>query len=140
MMVETTASNMKFGVVVAREFDEYNDMYLMPLVERLTQLGCLAQNIVVKVVPTAHDILMATMFMAEYTDVDGVIVLAPQNRVMGTLSLMNGIVQVQVQWNMVVEIGGVECADNIVEMINLQNDMEIDAPELTRQRSGGNIS
>lgn len=140
MMVETTASNMKFGVVVAREFDEYNDMYLMPLVERLTQLGCMAQNIVVKVVPTAHDILMATMFMAEYTDVDGVIVLAPQNRVMGTLSLMNGIVQVQVQWNMVVEIGGVECADNIVEMINLQNDMEIDAPELTRQRSGGNFS
>ena len=138
MMVEGAASNMKFGVVLAREFEEYNDLYLMPLVERLSQLGCLAQNIVVKAVPTAHDLLMATMFMAEYTDVDGVIILAPQNRVMGTLSLMNGIVQVQTQWNMVVEIGGVECADNIVEMINLQNDMELDAPELTRQR--GNIS
>lgn len=137
-MVEGAASNMKFGVVVAREFEEYNDLYLMPLVERLSQLGCLAQNIVVKPVPTAHDLLMATMFMAEYTDVDGVIILAPQNRVMGTLSLMNGIVQVQIQWNMVVEIGGVECADNIVEMITLQNDMELDAPELSRQR--GNIS
>lgn len=140
MMVEGAASNMKFGVVISREFEEFNDINLRPLVERLSQLGCMAHNIVVKSVPTTHDLLMATLFMAEYTDVDGVIILAPHNRVMGTLSLMNGIVQVQTQWNMVVEIGGVECADNIVEMITLQNDMELEAPELTRQRGNGNFS
>jgi hypothetical protein len=40
---------------------------------------------------------------------------------------MNGIVQLQIQWNMVVEIGGVECAENIVDMIVLQNEMEDEA-------------
>ena len=100
------AVNMKFGVVVVHEFEEYNEQNLMPLVDSLQMLGCEAENIVVKVVPTAHDVVIATQFMAEYTDVDGVIILAPQNRIMGTLSVMNGIVQLQIQWNMVVEIGG----------------------------------
>ena len=120
---------MKFGVVVVHEFEEYNEQNLMPLVDSLQMLGCEAENIVVKVVPTAHDVVIATQFMAEYTDVDGVIILAPQNRIMGTLSVMNGIVQLQIQWNMVVEIGGVECAEHIVNMIVLQNEMEMEAPE-----------
>ena len=123
------AVNMKFGVVVVHEFEEYNEQNLMPLVDCLQMLGCEAENIVVKVVPTAHDVVIATQFMAEYTDVDGVIILAPQNRIMGTLSIMNGIVQLQIHWNMVVEIGGVECAENIVVMIVLQNEMEMEAPE-----------
>ena len=125
---------MKFGVVVVREFEEYNTENLMPLVDSLQMLGCTDDNIVVKFVPTAHDVVIATQFMAEYTDVDGVIILAPQNRIMGTLSVMNGIVQIQIHWNMVVEIGGVECASNIVDMIVLQNEMEMEAPENRNQR------
>ncbi|MBO5801875.1 MAG: hypothetical protein J6Q07_06930 [Alistipes sp.] len=128
-MMSQVAVNMKFGVVVVHEFEEYNEQNLMPLVDSLQMLGCEAENIVVKVVPTAHDVVIATQFMAEYTDVDGVIILAPQNRIMGTLSVMNGIVQLQIQWNMVVEIGGVECAEHIVNMIVLQNEMEMEAPE-----------
>jgi 6,7-dimethyl-8-ribityllumazine synthase len=126
-MMSQVAVNMKFGVVVVHEFEEYNEQNLMPLVDSLQMLGCEAENIVVKVVPTAHDVVIATQFMAEYTDVDGVIILAPQNRIMGTLSIMNGIVQLQIHWNMVVEIGGVECAENIVDMIVLQNEMEEEA-------------
>jgi 6,7-dimethyl-8-ribityllumazine synthase len=128
-MMSQVAVNMKFGVVVVHEFEEYNEQNVMPLVDSLQMLGCEAENIVVKVVPTAHDVVIATQFMAEYTDVDGVIILAPQNRIMGTLSVMNGIVQLQIQWNMVVEIGGVECAEHIVNMIVLQNEMEMEAPE-----------
>ena len=128
-MMSQVAVNMKFGVVVVHEFEEYNEQNLIPLVDSLQMLGCEAENIVVKVVPTAHDVVIATQFMAEYTDVDGVIILAPQNRIMGTLSVMNGIVQLQIQWNMVVEIGGVECAEHIVNMIVLQNEMEMEAPE-----------
>ena len=133
-MMSQVAVNMKFGVVVVHEFEEYNEQNLMPLVDSLQMLGCEAENIVVKVVPTAHDVVIATQFMAEYTDVDGVIILAPQNRIMGTLSVMNGIVQIQIHWNMVVEIGGVECASNIVDMIVLQNEMEMEAPENRIQR------
>ena len=126
-MISQVASNMKFGVVVVREFEEYNAQHLLPLVDSLQRLGCADENIVINFVPTAHDVVIATQFMAEYTDVDGVIILAPQNRIMGTLSIMNGIVQLQIQWNMVVEIGGVECAENIVDMIVLQNEMEDEA-------------
>jgi 6,7-dimethyl-8-ribityllumazine synthase len=129
-MISEVASNMKFGVVVVREFEEYNAENLMPLVDSLQMLGCTDDNIVVKFVPTAHDVVIATQFMAEYTDVDGVIILAPQNRIMGTLSVMNGIVQIQIHWNMVVEIGGAECAENVVEMVAIQSEMEMEAPDM----------
>ena len=123
------AEFMKFGIVISREFSEFVDANLTPTIEKLVEQGCMPQNVIVKQVPTAHDLLIATQFFAQYTDVDGVILLAPQNRVFGTLSLMNGIVTTQVQWNMVVEIGGVECAENIVEMVAMQNVMEAEAPE-----------
>lgn len=82
-----------------------------------------------------HDLLMGTEFFAEYTDVDGVIILAPNNRVMSNLALMNGIVTIQVQWNMVVEIGGAECAEHIVDMISLQNEMESNAVMVKPRRN-----
>lgn len=125
-MLENTmpARIMKFGVLVAKEFSEYVDENLPRLVDGLTQLGCYPDNIVIKSVPTMHDLLIGIQLFAEFTDVDGVIILAPNNRVNSHLALMNGIVGLQVQWNMVIEIGGAECAQNIVEMIELQNEME----------------
>lgn len=127
--VEGSATNMKFGVIVVREFEEFVDTHLIAAISELTDQGCTPQNIVVRTVPKLHDVVIATQFFAEYTDVDGVIILAPENRVMGMLSLMNGVVQIQIQWNMVVAIGGRETASNIVEMIAMQNDMELNAPE-----------
>ena len=118
---------MKFGILVASEFAEYVDANLPVVVDELSRLGCLDENIVIKNVPTMHDLLMGTQFFAEYTDVDGVIILAPSNRVNSHLALMNGIVQLQIQWSMVVEIGGAECAAHIVEMLELQNEMESNA-------------
>ena len=118
---------MKFGILVASEFAEYVDANLPVVVDELSRLGCLDENIVIKNVPTMHDLLMGTQFFAEYTDVDGVIILAPSNRVNSHLALMNGIVHLQIQWSMVVEIGGAECAAHIVEMIELQNEMESNA-------------
>lgn len=126
-MLNQPARSMKFGVLVANEFTEYVDNNLPSLVDELSHLGCLPENIIIKNVPNMHDLLMGTQFFAEFTDVDGVIILAPSNRVNGHLALMNGIVQLQIQWNMVVEIGGAECAQHIVEMIELQNEMESNA-------------
>jgi 6,7-dimethyl-8-ribityllumazine synthase len=118
---------MKFGILVSSEFAEYVDANLPVLVDELSRLGCRDENIVIKNVPTMHDLLIGTQLFAEFTDVDGVIILAPSNRVNGHLALMNGIVQLQTQWGMVVENGGAECAANIVEMIELQNEMESNA-------------
>lgn len=128
------ARNMKYGVLVTREFTEYTEQHLPALVEELTRLGCMPHNIIVKDIPTVHGLLMGTEFFAEYTDVDGVIILAPSNRINGNLALMNGIVTIQVQWNMVVEIGGAECAEHIVEMIELQNEMEENASVVNKNR------
>ena len=54
---------------------------------------------------------------------------------MSNLALMNGIVTIQVQWNMVVEIGGAECAEHIVDMISLQNEMESNAVMVKPRRN-----
>lgn len=127
---------MKFGVIAVNEFSEFVSENLPTLSSLLQNLGCSSENIVVKHVPTLHDSVIATQFMAQYTDVDGVIILAPKSTFMGTLPLMNGIIQIQIQWTMVVEIGGYECAENIVSMIAMQNDMEIESTDCKGLRTG----
>ena len=128
-MVDLPAVNMKFGIVVVRSFEEHIEKHLMPLVEGFAALGVDPNNVEIRTVPTLHDVVIATHFFAQYTDVDGVVILAPENRVMGTLSVMNGIVQLEMHWNMVVQIGGSERATDIVEMIAMQNEMEANAPD-----------
>ena len=117
--------DMKFGVIAVSECSDFLAANLEAVVGSLRALGCLEENIVLKYVPTLHDSVVATQFIAQYTDVDGVIIVAPKTQLMETLPLMNGIIQIQVQWSMVVEIGGAECAKNIVSMISLQNEMEL---------------
>ncbi len=127
--------NMKFGVIAVSECSDFLAANLEAVVEALRAQGCLEENIVLKYVPTLHDSVVATQFMAQYTDVDGVIVVAPKAQLMETLPLMNGIIQIQVQWSMVVEIGGAECAKNIVSMISLQNEMELASGVSRAERS-----
>ena len=124
-MSSENSIDMKFGIIAVSECSDFLATNLEAVVEALRAHGCLEENIVLKYVPTLHDSVVATQFMAQYTDVDGVIVVAPKAQLMGTLPLMNGIIQIQVQWSMVVEIGGAECAKNIVSMISLQNEMEL---------------
>lgn len=130
-----SSANMKFGVIAVDEFSEFVSENLATLSTLLQQLGCSSENIVIKHVPTLHDAVIATQFMAQYTDVDGVIIVAPKGKLIDTLPLMNGIIQIQLQWTMVVEIGGYECAENIVSMISMQNEMEIEASESRGLRS-----
>ena len=133
-MTEMPAIDMKFGIIVATEYAEYNAMCLETLEATLLKLGCLPQNIVVREVPTKHDVVITASFFAEYTDVDGVIILAPEGTLADDATYMTAILACQLQWNMVVEVGGIECAYNIVEMILLQNEMEDNAPQEARVR------
>lgn len=124
---ELSAPTMKFGVVAVREFAEYAQMHLVRLLERFTELGCAPQNIVVKSVPSIYDVVIATQFLAEYTDVDGVVILMPENRLISAMPIMTGIVQLQMQWNMVITVGGEERAEHIIEMLIMQNEMAQEA-------------
>ncbi|MBO5830508.1 MAG: hypothetical protein J6R01_02740 [Alistipes sp.] len=134
-MVELSAANMRIGVIIVRDFDDYAEKHLSPFVDSLTSMGCQPQNIVIRRIPTLHDVIIMLQFFAQYTDVDGVVVLAPENRVMGLLSLMNGIVHVQTHWNMVVSIGGAERAEDVVTMITIQNEMEAEAVDMTAKEN-----
>ena len=134
-LVELSATNMRIGVILVRDFDDYAEKQFAPFVDSLTAMGCQTQNIVIRRVPTLHDVIIMLQFFAQYTDVDGVVVLAPENRVMGVLSLMNGIVHVQTHWNMVVSIGGAERAEDVVTMITIQNEMEAEASEMVAQEN-----
>ena len=127
--------DMKFGVIAVNECPDFLATNLEAVVEALRAQGCLEENIVLKYVPTLHDSVVATQFMAQYTDVDGVIIVAPKAQLMETLPLMNGIIQIQVQWTMVVEIGGAECAKNIVTMISMQNELELASGVSRAERS-----
>lgn len=134
-ITELSATNMRIGVIIVRDYDDFAEQHLEKFVDSLTSMGCQAQNIVIRRVPSLHDIIIMLQFYAQYTDVDGVVVLAPENRVMGVLSLMNGIVHVQTHWNMVVSIGGAERAEDVVTMLSIQNEMEAEAVEVVSQEN-----
>ena len=130
------ASNMKFGVLVVREFEEFVMLELPALIDSLASAGCMPQNIEVREVATNSDVVMATHFFAEYTDVDGVVILAPENRLMSSIPVMNGIVQLQVQWNMVIVAGDSKRAMHAVELVTMQNEMEVEAAERGQGQRG----
>lgn len=82
-----------------------------------------------KYVPTDFDITLGVLFFAEYTDVDGVIVVGDGYDATVAKSLLD----LQIQWNMPVEYryDGSEVGDgcNVVDMVQLQNEMAEDVPE-----------
>ena len=109
---------------------------LPALIDSLASAGCMPQNIEVREVATNSDVVMATHFFAEYTDVDGVVILAPENRLMSSIPVMNGIVQLQVQWNMVIVAGDSKRAMHAVELVTMQNEMEVEAAERGQGQRG----
>lgn len=125
---------MKFGIIAVGEFAEFAELHLVPLVERFAELGCAPQDVVVRNVPSIFDVVVAAQFFAQYTDVDGVVILIPENRIISALPIMNGIVQLQVQWSMVITVGGSERADHVVEMVTMQNEMELAAQQAAGER------
>lgn len=118
-----TVQSIKLGVVVVREFGEFVDANLDPLCDTLLNLGCLEQNIIIKEVPSLMDVTLCGDFFARYTDVDGVIVVAPYQSLVGVPPIMYGVMQLQLQWSMVVSVGGVERANDFIDMVLLQNEM-----------------
>lgn len=119
---------VKVGIIVVHEFEDFADKNIGPFVEQLTELGCTSQHINVREVAKLHDSIMMIQYFAQYTDVDSVIILAPEERAMQDTALMNGIVQLQLQWNMYVTVGGQERALDMQDMYFTMREMEASAP------------
>lgn len=126
-----SAADMKFGVLIVDEYSDFVERHIVALIDMLRRMGCLDADIVVKQIPSLGDTVLGVQFFAEYTDVDGVIVVMPTDKLYANQALLSGIVRLQMQWNMPVCIGGSERAVDIVQMVALQCEMEDAAPEQT---------
>ena len=70
-----SAADMKFGIVVSQWNPQITGALLEGAVRTLRAAGCEKQNIIVKEVPGTFELALGAQYFAEYTDVDGVIVL-----------------------------------------------------------------
>jgi len=70
-----SAEGMKFGIVVAEWNHEITGALAKGAVETLKKHGANEKNIKVKYVPGTFELTLGAQYLAEYTDVDAVIVL-----------------------------------------------------------------
>ncbi len=122
-------SDIRLGVVIAQNGNRYVYNTAAEVYAPLLGRGCSEANLQMKVVPGDFDVVLGTLFFAEYTDVDGVIVVCEKH----DPAIASALLDLQIQWNMPVEYryGGSNDGNgyNIVEMIRLQSEMADDVPE-----------
>jgi 6,7-dimethyl-8-ribityllumazine synthase len=70
-----SAENMKFGLVVAEWNPEVTFTLATGAIETLKKHGAKEENIIVKYVPGSFELPLGAQFLAEYNDIDSVIVL-----------------------------------------------------------------
>lgn len=131
-------SEIRLGIVIVETYvrsysriDVVDEAY-MPLLESLKRRGCLESNIQVKFVPYDFDIPLGVLFFAEYTDVDGVIVIG--NGYDATIA--KSLLDLQIQWNMPVEYhyegSDTDRGRSVISMVLMQSMMADDVPEEQR--------
>ncbi|MBQ2373598.1 MAG: 6,7-dimethyl-8-ribityllumazine synthase [Alistipes sp.] len=119
----------KVGIVIVDEQASFAHRHLAAATESLKALGCSEQSILVRHAPKVFNITLTTQFLAEYTDVDAVIILAEDDNSSAYKTVLDGITKLQIAWNMPVTIGDFSAAADAIEMVALQNKMEAEAPE-----------
>ena len=146
-----SASEMKFGIVVAEWNEIITDELLKGAVKTLRDAGCDEQNIMIKYVPGTFELSLGAQFFAEYTDVDAVIVLGcviqgdTRHFDFVCQGVTQGVTQLMLSWNMPVAFGvlttenmqqaldragsklgnkGNEAAAAAVRMVALQDEMD----------------
>lgn len=156
-----SASEMAFGIVVSEWNRDISEVLLEGAVRILKAAGCPEYNLQIKYVPGTFELMMGAQFFAEYTDVDAVILIGCT--ICGEAgytpavfqNVLQGVVQVQVQWNMPVALGLLDAQDRIqalsycggeygnkgelaaaqaINMVKLQIDMEAASPNAAPDR------
>lgn len=119
----------KIGVVIVDEQAEFAHSQLAASIESLKALGCDDKNILMRHAPRIFNVTLTTQFLAEYTDVDAVVILAEDDHTAAFEAMLYGVTKLQIAWNMPVTIGDFTAAAEAIEMVALQNKMEAEAPE-----------
>lgn len=119
----------KVGIVIVDEQSEFAHGNLSAAKESLKAMGCVEQNILLRHAPRVYNAAMVTQFFAEYTDVDAVIILLERDNSPEYRALLDGLMKLQIAWNMPITIGNCTAASEAIEMVAMQNEMEAAAPE-----------
>ena len=162
-----SAADMKFGIVVSQWNPQITGALLEGAVRTLRAAGCEEQNIIVKEVPGTFELALGAQYFAEYTDVDGVIVLGcviqGETRHFDYVcqGVTQGVTQLMLSSNMPVAFGvlttenlqqaidraggkygnkGDEAAMAAIRMVALQIEMAPDESEDDRKKvNGGSV-
>ena len=119
----------KVGIIVVDEQSAFAHRNMAACVESLKVLGCSDQNILVKHSPRTQNAALVVQFFAEYTDVDAVIILAEPSSSPEYNAMLYAVNKLQIAWNMPVVIGDCTTAEDAINMVEMQNEMEAAAPE-----------
>lgn len=126
------SSEIRLGIVVSETTNMMSSYALgiNPIADYLVEsCGCLESNIQVKFVPSDFDIPLGVLFFAEYTDVDGVIVIGGVYDV-----IAKSLLDLQIQWNMPIEYSSdsLKVGSNVIRMVQIQSQMAAEVPEEQR--------
>lgn len=119
----------KIGIVSVDEHASFVQRNMSATIESLKALGCSEQNILVRHAPRITNVALLVQFFAEYTDVDAVIILLEPDNSPEYRALLDGLMKLQIAWNMPITIGDCTAASEAIEMVAMQNEMEAAAPE-----------
>lgn len=156
-----SAAEMKIGIVVSEWNSQITDALLEGAIETLRAAGCEEHNMIVKQVPGTFELALGAQYFAEYTDVDGVIVLGcviqGETRHFDYVcqGVTQGVTQLMLSWNMPVAFGvlttddlqqaldraggkygnkGDEAAATVIRMVALQQEMEPEESDADRKK------
>lgn len=122
-----SATEIRIGVVIAG--DSISDEVVIGNLVKFAGLS--SSNISIKHVPNDSQIVMGVLFFAEYTDVDGVVVITNSVAHDWLLCIQKSLYDLQIQWNMPIEIGGgygVAAVESVVRMVQMQYEMAGELP------------
>ena len=94
------ASEIRIGVVIAG--DSVIDDVVVAHFVKLAGLN--PSNISIKHVPNDTQVVMGVLFFAEYTDVDGVVVIANQAGPDWLICMQKALYDLQIQWRLILTI------------------------------------
>ena len=133
--VEGRTGNLRIGIV-ATAGDEQR---IGEAVALLRTLGCADEDMVVHKVPGEMELVLGARFFAEYTDVDGLLVLSninPNTTTALAATVIQGVNMISIDWNFPIIISSsypsmAEAAAALLQMIGLQILLEPTMPIIT---------
>lgn len=133
--VDNRTGNLRIGIV-ATAGDEQR---IGQAVALLRTLGCNDEDMVVHKVPGEMELVLGARFFAEYTDVDGLLVLSnvdPNTTTALAATVIQGVNMISIDWNFPIILSSAyasmaEAAAALLQMIGLQILLEPEMPVIT---------